>query len=106
MAGGTIEEAKELAKHNPTKAEQMLKEIIATKLGMNEEAMKEYELALMELGALYRDQRLVTVHELFQRIIIADLVNYRRIDELAQLITTSRTVMSSFAKAKTAKIGM
>lgn len=58
MAVGTVEEAKVLAKHSPAKAEQMLKEIITTKLGMSEEAMKEYELALMELGALYRDQRL------------------------------------------------
>lgn len=31
---------------------------------------------------------------------------YRRTGELAELIATSRTVMSSFAKAKTAKIGM
>jgi len=59
MAVGTVGEAKELAKHSPGKAEQMLKEIIATKLGMSEEAMREYELALMELGGLYRDQRLV-----------------------------------------------
>ncbi|KAI5798034.1 PCI domain-containing protein [Peziza echinospora] len=81
---GALEEAKKLVKVSPVKAEALLKEIIATKPGVNEEAMKEYELALMELGGLYRDAR--------------------RTDELAELITTSRSVMSSFAKAKTAKI--
>ena len=38
--------------------------------------------------------------------VLADTLSCRRTDELAELITTSRTVMSSFAKAKTAKIGM
>lgn len=59
MAVGTVEEAKALSKQSPDQAEKMLKEIIATKPAMNEEAMKEYELALMELGGLYRDNRLL-----------------------------------------------
>jgi hypothetical protein len=33
------------------------------------------------------------------------LISYRKPDELVDLITTSRTVLSSFAKAKTAKLG-
>lgn len=32
--------------------------------------------------------------------------NCRKPDELVDLITKSRTVLSSFAKAKTAKLGM
>lgn len=61
MAVGTVEEVKALVKQNPAKAETMLKEIIASKPGMSEEAMREYELALMELGGLYRDSRLVQI---------------------------------------------
>lgn len=34
------------------------------------------------------------------------LMVYRRANDLVDLITTSRTVLSSFAKAKTAKLGM
>ena len=33
------------------------------------------------------------------------LMIYRKSDELVDLVTTSRTVLSSFAKAKTAKLG-
>ena len=58
---GALEEAKKLVKVSPVKAEALLKEIIATKPGVNEEAMKEYELALMELGGLYRDSRFVFI---------------------------------------------
>lgn len=34
------------------------------------------------------------------------LIVDRKANELVDLITTSRTVLSSFAKAKTAKLGM
>jgi hypothetical protein len=34
------------------------------------------------------------------------LMSGRKADELVDLITTSRAVLSSFAKAKTAKLGM
>lgn len=34
------------------------------------------------------------------------LTECRRANDLVDLITTSRTVLSSFAKAKTAKLGM
>lgn len=56
---GTIEEARALVKQNPAKAEVMLMKVLAEKPGMSEEAMKEYELALMELGGLFRDARFV-----------------------------------------------
>lgn len=59
MSKGTVEEARALAKQSPERAEAILKELLATKPGMSEEAVKQYELALMELGALYRDSRLV-----------------------------------------------
>ena len=51
------EEAKAIAKTDPIKAEDMYKEILAEKPGTNEAAMREYELVLMDLGALYRDYR-------------------------------------------------
>lgn len=57
---GSVAEAKKLVKADPSAAKAMLVELIATKPGLNEEAMKEYELALMELGGLYRDSRLVS----------------------------------------------
>lgn len=59
MSMGTVEEARALAKQSPEKAEAILKELLAVKPGMNDEAVKQYELALMDLGALYRDSRLV-----------------------------------------------
>lgn len=81
---GTVEEAKKMIKQNPAGAETILKDILSKKPDLNDEVMKEYESALMELGGLYRDGR--------------------RTQELAELIQTSRSVMSSLAKAKTAKI--
>lgn len=52
------EEAK-TTKQTPPRSEAVLKELLSTKPGTNEEAMREYELALMELGGVYRDQRFV-----------------------------------------------
>lgn len=80
-----IEEAQKLAKSEPTKAEQTYKEVLATEPGSNEAAIKNYETALVGLGELYRDQK--------------------RVDALAELVTQARSVLSSFAKAKTAKLG-
>ena len=54
-----MEEARAMAKQSPERAEAILKELLAIKPGMSEDALKQYELALMELGALYRDNRLV-----------------------------------------------
>jgi 26S proteasome regulatory subunit N6 len=80
-----IEEAQKLAKTEPTQAEQIYKEVLATDPGTNEIAIKNYEIALVGLGELYRDQK--------------------RVDALAELVKQARSVLSSFAKAKTAKLG-
>jgi len=80
-----IAEAQKLAKTEPTKAEQIYKEVLSTNPGSNEAAIKNYESALVGLGELFRDQR--------------------RVDALAELVRQTRSVLSSFAKAKTAKLG-
>lgn len=80
-----IEEASKLAKTEPAKAEQTYKEVLAKDPGSNEAAIKNYESALVGLGELYRDQK--------------------RVDALAELVRQARSVLSSFAKAKTAKLG-
>ncbi|KAL8673569.1 MAG: hypothetical protein Q9224_007521, partial [Gallowayella concinna] len=79
-----ISEAKKLAKSDPTKAEDIYKDVLSKGPGSGEAALKEYETALMGLGELYRDQKLPK--------------------ELSELVTSSRSTLSSFAKAKTAKI--
>ncbi|CAP70740.1 uncharacterized protein PODANS_3_8020 [Podospora anserina S mat+] len=80
-----VREAQKLAPVNPQKAIELYKEIISQPPSINSEAaIREYETALISLGELYRDQQ--NTHE------------------LVGLVTTSRTVLSSFAKAKTAKL--
>ncbi|KAF8863989.1 PCI-domain-containing protein [Acephala macrosclerotiorum] len=80
-----IEAAKKLTKSNPREAEAKYKEIISKPpSATSDAAVREYETALVSLGELYRDQK--------------------KANELVDLITTSRTVLSSFAKAKTAKL--
>lgn len=74
-----------MAKSEPSKAEQIYKEVLSTDPGSNETAIKNYESALVGLGELYRDQK--------------------RVDALAELIRQARSVLSSFAKAKTSKLG-
>ncbi|PUU83811.1 PCI domain-domain-containing protein [Tuber borchii] len=81
---GRLEEAQEIQKGDPAKAEAIYKEMISKPPGMNDAELREYELALVALGGIYRDAR--------------------RTGELAELIEASRSIMSSFAKAKTAKI--
>lgn len=80
-----IEEAKKLSKTNPGQAEAILKGIISQGPSTNEKSLKNYDDALMGLGELYRDEK--------------------KADDLAELITTSRSKLSSFAKAKSAKLG-
>ena len=80
-----IKEAKGLSKSNPSKAESLYKEVLAKPPGANEAALRDYENALLGLGELYRDNK--------------------KPDSLADLVKTSRTTLSSFAKAKTAKLG-
>ncbi|PWW74769.1 PCI-domain-containing protein [Tuber magnatum] len=81
---GRLEEAQEVQKKDPARAEAMYKEMISKPPGMNDAELRDYELALVALGGIYRDAR--------------------RTGELAELIKASRSIMSSFAKAKTAKI--
>ncbi|KAI1846574.1 hypothetical protein JX265_010693 [Neoarthrinium moseri] len=87
MAAGTsaVHEAQTLESTDPRKAEAIYKDIIAKPPSVTSDAaIKEYETALLNLGGLYRTQK--------------------KPNDLVNLITTSRTVLSSFAKAKTAKL--
>ncbi|CAL8581672.1 26S proteasome regulatory subunit rpn6 [Xanthoria parietina] len=79
-----IAEAQKLAKTDPSKAESVYKDVLSKGPGSGEAALKDYESALMGLGELYRDQK--------------------KSHELSELVTSSRSTLSSFAKAKTAKI--
>ncbi len=79
-----IEEAQKLSKTDPSKAEAIYQDILSKGPGSGEAALREYETALMDLGQLYRDAK--------------------RANELAELVTRSKSTLSSFAKAKTAKI--
>lgn len=44
--------------------------------------------------------------EVFLSCLVSDIIITRKPKELVDLVTTSRTVLTSFAKAKTAKLGM
>ncbi|KAK4132981.1 PCI-domain-containing protein [Trichocladium antarcticum] len=80
-----VREAQKLAKSDPKRAEEIYKEIVSKPPSVTSDAaIKEYEASLISLGELYRDQK--------------------NTDELVGLVTKSRTVLSSFAKAKTAKL--
>ena len=88
MAQGTtarIEEARKTAKNEPAKAEKLYKDVLSEGPGTTDASVKNYELAFTGLGALYRDQK--------------------KVNELVELIQGTRSVLSSFAKAKTAKLG-
>ncbi|RBQ66626.1 hypothetical protein VDGD_21659 [Verticillium dahliae] len=81
-----VQEAQKLAKSNPREAEQAYQEILSKPpSATSDAAIKEYEAALISLGELYRDEK--------------------NAQSLVDLVTTSRTTLSSFAKAKTAKLG-
>lgn len=80
-----IEEAKKLSKEQPQQAEQIYKDILSTKPGANDRAARDFENALMGLGELYRD--------------------HKRTQDLADLVQQTRDVLTSFARAKTAKLG-
>ena len=81
-----IEEAQKISKTDPSKAEAIYQDILSKGPCSGEAALRDYETALMSLGELYRDTK--------------------RPNELADLVTRSRSTSSSFAKAKTAKIGV
>ncbi|KAH6610172.1 hypothetical protein Trco_000192 [Trichoderma cornu-damae] len=76
----------ELVKADPRKAEAVFKEIISkAPVATSDAATREYESALISLGELYRDEN-------------------RKTQELVNLVRESRTVFSSFAKAKSSKL--
>ncbi|EME81388.1 uncharacterized protein MYCFIDRAFT_52075 [Pseudocercospora fijiensis CIRAD86] len=79
-----IEEARKLAKDQPQKAESIYKDILSKQPGQNDKALREFENALVGLGELYRD--------------------HKRTDDLVNLIQQTRDVLTSFARAKTAKL--
>ncbi|KPI34793.1 putative 26S proteasome regulatory subunit rpn6 [Cyphellophora attinorum] len=79
-----IAEAKKLSKESPKKAESLYKEVLSTPPTANEASLRDFETALGGLGELYRDQK--------------------RPDDLADLVKQSRGALSSYAKAKTAKL--
>ena len=81
-----IEEAQKAAKINPNKAEQLYKDVLSKDPSASESALRDYEAALMGLGELYSKEQ--------------------KPNDLAELIRTSRSALSSFAKAKTAKLGI
>lgn len=81
-----IAEAQKLVKTEPGKAESTFREVLSKNPGSNDAAIKNFESALVSLGELYRD--------------------HRKTNELAELIRQARSVLSSFARAKTAKLGM
>ena len=57
-----IIEAEKLAKTDKNKAEQLYQTILSkTPSATNDAAVREYETALVKLGELYRDQRLVPI---------------------------------------------
>jgi len=80
-----IAEARKISKSNAFGAEDLYKEVLASSRGTSEAALRDYENALVGLGELYRDNRRAT--------------------DLAELIKTSRSTLSSLSKAKTAKLG-
>ncbi|KAL8749322.1 MAG: hypothetical protein Q9184_006851 [Pyrenodesmia sp. 2 TL-2023] len=79
-----INEAQKLAKSEPSKAESIYKDVLSKDPQSGEGGLREYESALMGLGELYRDEK--------------------KPNELSALVTNSRSTLSSFAKAKTAKL--
>lgn len=81
-----MEEAKKVSKSDPAQAEKLYKEVLSKPPGANDTASRDFESALIGLGELYRD--------------------HKKQQDLAELIRTSRQQLSSFAKAKTAKLGM
>ena len=82
----TVDAANEAIKAgNSAKGEQILKSVLAQKAdGGNEDLLREQEAALLRLGELYRDAR--------------------NVQALTDVVRSSRSLMTSIAKAKTAKL--
>jgi hypothetical protein len=80
-----IQEVRDLVKQDPSKAAPSYQQILSEGPGSTEASSRDYEHALIGLGEAYRDAK--------------------KPQEIADLIKTSRDTFSSFAKAKTAKLG-
>jgi 26S proteasome regulatory subunit N6 len=80
-----LEEAEKIKSTDASKAEEIYKGILTSSPGSNPVAVNNLEAALVGLGQLYRDQK--------------------RVDELTNLILQTRDALTSFAKAKVAKLG-
>lgn len=78
-----IEEAK--SSKDAAKSEKTYKDILSKPPGSNDRAVRDFENALVALGELYRDQK--------------------RADDLSVLISQTRDILTSFTRAKTAKLG-
>lgn len=81
-----LEEAQKQAKTNSSEAEVTYRSILSQGPGTSDAAARDYEAALIGLGELYRDQK--------------------KVNELAELVKTTRSELGDLPKAKTAKIGM
>lgn len=80
-----IDEARKSGKEHPKQSEATFKDILSNPPGSNDKAVRDFENALIGLGELYRD--------------------HKRTQDLANLIQQTRDVLTSFARAKTAKLG-
>ena len=109
-----VKEAKKLQATDPRKTEALYKEIISKPPSVTSDvAIREYETALVSLGELYRDEKYVLLAfrppeapVCFPSCTTPAYIHPRNTEQLVDLVTKSRTVLSSFAKAKTAKLGM
>jgi 26S proteasome regulatory subunit N6 len=84
-----LAQAETESKSNPQHAEQLYKKILtsaAASTSSDPDSLRDQESALIKLGELYRDQKNAA--------------------GVAEVITLSRSFMSSTAKAKTAKLSM
>ena len=80
-----IQEARKNAKFDPAKAESSYREILSTKPAATPKGLSEYEAALIGLGETYQTQK--------------------KWEDLAELVKSSTSSLTSFPKSKTAKIG-
>lgn len=85
-ASPRIQEARKLSKTDASKAEAIYKDILSKKPGGTAAALLEYEAALLGLGESYRDTS--------------------KWNNLSELVKSSTSQLTSFTKAKTAKLGM
>ena len=85
-ASPKIQEAQKHSKSDPVKSESIYKEILSRKPAEKSAALQEYEAALIGLGETYKTQQ--------------------KWNDLAELVKSSTSSLTSFPKAKTAKLGM